>query len=93
MQEIRKITANEDKKYPFLTELFTETKNFKFRFENLTEFRDYLYIFLHVKTKMEDLPLFVPNEYVIQVLTSVQPDSRAIAKHTRENRRSTEEDK
>lgn len=51
-------------KYPFLVEVHTDSRIYKFRFENLTEFRDFLYIFLHVKTKMHDIPLYIPNEYV-----------------------------
>jgi hypothetical protein len=63
-QEIKKITTDEKNKYPFFTEVVTEKRMMQFRFENLTEFRDFLYIFLHVKTKLEELPLFIPNEYV-----------------------------
>ena len=63
-QDIHKITAEENTKYPFLVEMNSDEKPYKFRFENLTEFRDFLYIFLHVKNRITDVPLFLPNEYV-----------------------------
>lgn len=60
----------ETTKYPWLVEVYSVKRLFKFRFENLTEFRDFLYIFLHIKTKLDEIPLFIPNEYVAWPLTS-----------------------
>lgn len=90
-KEIKKILTNEKGKYPWLVEIYTEKRLYKFRFENLTEFRDFLYLFLHAKTKLEELPLFIPNEYVGSSYP-VQPDHRAVFQHPRENRRPEEED-
>lgn len=63
-QDIKKILTAETNKYPWFVEVYSVKRLFQFRFENLTEFRDFLYIFLHVKTKIDEIPLFIPNEYV-----------------------------
>jgi len=64
MQEIKKISIGESAKHPFSVDIATPDRLYKFRFENMTEFRDFLYIFLHVKIKGQDIPLFMPTEHV-----------------------------
>ena len=70
--------TQEKYKHPWLVEVYSEKRQYRFRFENLTEFRDFLYIFLHVKTKLEEVPIFIPNEYVISV-KAVQSNSGTLS--------------
>ena len=51
-----------------MVEVFAAKRHYKFRFENLTEFRDFLLIFLHVKSTVGDVPLFLPNTYFNHII-------------------------
>jgi hypothetical protein len=51
-----------------MVEIFAAKRHYKFRFENLTEFRDFLVIFLHVKSSQGDVPLFLPNDYFNHII-------------------------
>src|SRR3990167_1204235 len=51
-----------------MVEVFAAKRHYKFRFENLTEFRDFLLIFLHVKSTQGDVPLFLPNDYFNHII-------------------------